>query len=326
MVVGALSVLGATAVGIARSAWNRTTARAVEQLRESARVDRDAVAPAFSQALVEGLPEPVKHYLTFALDEGQPRFRTARIRWSGEFQSSPDGGWAPFTADQYVTSDPPGFVWDARIRMLPLTQVQVRDGYFAGTGTMLGRVAAVVPVVDQGGTAEMAQSALTRWLGEAVWFPTALLPGGAVRWEAVDDSTARATVTDGEVDATAEFHFARTGEIKRMTAMRYRDVDGTAVRTPFEGRYGAYERRSGIMVPSEAEVAWRLPQGRFPYWRGSPRAVEYEVLPTSAPADVPISGAELHLELAHRHLDLRNALEEAQLLASRNRLHGYTSR
>src|SRR5688572_18190725 len=71
MVVGALSVLGATAVGIARSAWNRTTARAVEQLRESARVDRDAVAPAFSQALVEGLPEPVKHYLTFALDEGQ---------------------------------------------------------------------------------------------------------------------------------------------------------------------------------------------------------------------------------------------------------------
>lgn len=136
IVVGALTVLGATAVGIARSAWNRTTARAVEQLRESAHVDGDAAAPAFSQALVEGLPEPARRYLTFALEEGKPRIRTARIRWSGEFQSSPDGGWAPFTADQYFTTDPPGFVWDARIRMLPMTQVHVRDGYFAGTGTM----------------------------------------------------------------------------------------------------------------------------------------------------------------------------------------------
>src|SRR5690606_1835390 len=125
--------------------------------------------------------------------------------------------------------------------------------------TMLGRVAAVLPVVDQGSTPEMAESALARWLGEAVWFPTAFLPGGAIRWEQVDDRTARATVTDGRFRATADFHFASTGEIERMTAMRYRDVGGTAVLTPFEGSYGVYERRSGVMVPAEAEVAWQLP-------------------------------------------------------------------
>jgi hypothetical protein len=59
-----------------------------------------------------------------------------------------------------------------------------------------------------------------------------------------------------------------------MTAMRYRDVDGRGVLTPFEGRYGAYVRRGGVLVPGESEVAWLLPEGRFAYWRGEPVAVE----------------------------------------------------
>src|SRR5690606_2350247 len=189
----------------------------------------------------------------------------------------------PFSAVQHFTVSPPGFVWDARIRMLPATSVYVRDAYLDEQGTMLGRVAALVPVVDEGNSPEMAQSALARWLGEAAWFPTALLPGGAGRWEAVDDTTARAVVRDGETETTAEFHFAPTGEIIRMTAPRYRALDGTAVLTPFEGRYAAYERREGVMVPTEAEVAWMLPQGRFAYWRGRPQRVEYQTSSRSVP-------------------------------------------
>jgi hypothetical protein len=95
----------------------------------------------------------------------------------------------------------------------------------------------------------MAQSALARWLGEAPWFPTALLPGSFVPWKAVDDSTARATVSDGSVQASADFHFAASGEITRFTAMRYREADGTAVLTPFEGRYGALRAALGRHDP-----------------------------------------------------------------------------
>lgn len=91
---------------------------------------------------------------------------------------------------------------------------------------------------------------------------------GGVRWDAIDDTTARATVTDRATTASAEFEFAPTGEITRMSALRYRDVNGTSVLTPFEGHYRDYARRAGIMVPLSAEVAWLLPEGRFPYWRG----------------------------------------------------------
>ena len=281
IVVGGLIAAGAVVIG--RSAWSRGTARTLAHLRQQDG-DGAALPGTFSPAQIEDLPPPVRRYFAFVLRDGQPVIARARLRWSGGFQSRPAAGWAPFTALQHFTTRPPGFVWEARIHMLPLLPVHVRDSYLGATGSMLGSIGGLVPVVDQRGTPELAQSALARWLGEAVWFPTALLPGGGVEWEAVDDSTARATVSDGDVRVSAEFRFASTGEITRMTAMRYRDVGGTAVLTPFEGSYGRYERRAGVMLPAEAEVAWVLPEGRFPYWRGSLESVEYE--PYAAAAEV----------------------------------------
>jgi hypothetical protein len=146
---------------------------------------------------------------------------------------------------------------------------------------MLGRLGGVVTVVNQGGTPEIAASALARWLGEAVWFPTALLPHATrdegVQWDAIDDSTARATIRDGASQVSADFHFAPTGEITSMTALRYRDVNGTSVLTRFEGRSRDDALRNGIMIPMSAEVAWLLPEGRFAYWRGHPAEVRYGV-------------------------------------------------
>jgi hypothetical protein len=141
----------------------------------------------------------------------------------------PDGAWSPFTAEQRFTGAPPGFVWDAEVRMMPLVPVRVRDSYVAGQGQMLGRVGGVVSVVNEGGTREMALGA-------------------------------------------------------RMTALRYRDVNGAGVLTPFEGRYERFIREQGVMVPGAAEVAWLLPEGRFAYWRGRPSGISYELVPEIAPA------------------------------------------
>jgi hypothetical protein len=275
----------ATALAASGVAWQRASARRASQLLDlaGAREQESAAAPAVAPP---DLPAPVARYLAFALPREWARIRTARVWWTGEFQMRPGGGWRPFDAEQRFTARPPGFVWDARIRMLPLlpmVPVRVRDGYVAGAGTMLGRVGGLLTVVDEGGTPEMAAGALARWLGEAAWFPTVLVPDATrpdgVRWEAVDDATARATITDGATTVSADFHFAPTGELTGMTAMRYRDVHGTGVLTPFEGRYRDYARHDGMMIPTSAEVAWLLPEGRFPYWRGRVARVEYDRAP-----------------------------------------------
>jgi hypothetical protein len=275
-------VVAGTALALASGviSWRRSSRPLVSRLLESARPPQGG--PGEEPAVVaDDMPAPVARDLAVAMPAQTVRAHTAHIRWTGEFQMRPGAGWRPFEAEQDFTALPPGFVWDARIRMMPLVPVRVRDSHIAGQGTMLGRLGGLVTVVNQGGTPEMATSALARWLGEAVWFPTALHPrethDEGVQWEAIDDTTARATIRDGANEVSADFHFAPTGEITSMTALRYRDVNGTSVLTRFEGRYRDYALRNGIMIPMSAEVAWLLPEGRFAYWRGHPAEVRYGV-------------------------------------------------
>lgn len=251
--------------------WRRETASSIARLRGFL----GGVANRSPPIAFDSLPAPVARYFAFALPDDDPGARTVHIRWNGEFRMRPDARWMPFSATQDFVVKPPGFVWDASIRTLPLVRVRVRDAYAGSSASMLGRIGGLVTVVDQSGSPELAQSALARWIGEAIWFPMSLLPRDGVRWEAIDDTTARVVVNDGATTASAELHFAPTGEVIRMSALRYRDVEGTPVLTPFEGLYRDYARVGGVMVPTNAEVAWLLPEGRYAYWRGRPVEIRY---------------------------------------------------
>lgn len=269
-VAGGVLGSAAAAIGAGTLLWNRSTARAVGRLAPS------GTAGTFTPDQLAGLPAPVVRYFEFALAPGQPLIRTARIEHEGEFRGSLDAPWSPFTSVQHFSVDPPGFVWDAAIRMGPLMTVRVRDSYLQGVGSMQGKLAALIPVVNARGSAELASGALHRYLAESVWLPTALLPGGGVTWEPVDDKTARATLTDSGVSVSLDFRFNEKGEIVRVyTPARYRDVDGQGVPTTWEGHFRSYDRVDGVMVPREGEVAWILPEGRLTYWRGSLSGIRF---------------------------------------------------
>jgi hypothetical protein len=273
-------VTGALAggVGIASVVAGRLWQRETEQLVEALERARTHSAPVrYDPAELVGLPPPVVRYFELALTPGQPIVHGARIEHTGEFRGGLDADWRPFRSAQWFNVDPPGFVWDATIAMAPLVSVRVRDRYLRGRAGMLGRVAALVTVVDQRDTPELASSALHRSFAERVWLPTSLLPSQGVRWEAIDDSTARATLSDGDITVSFDAHFGPGGEIERVTMLRYRDADGVGIPTPFEGRFSDYHRLDGMLLPVEGEVAWILPEGRLDYWRGRITAVDYDL-------------------------------------------------
>lgn len=274
-VVGAVLAAGIVAVVVGKIVWNRQVARTVARL-EPARATAATETPSrYSADEIGGLPAPVARYFRYALTPGQPLVERAHIKWSGDFLIRP-GSWSPFTADQVYVVHPPGFLWNAAIRMAPMTAVHVRDSYVQGEGRMRGEVAGLFSVVDEGGTPEMAISALQRYLAECVWFPTGLLPSAGVKWQAIDDSTARATLVDRAVTAVVQFHFAPTGEIVRISARRYRSDHGEMVPTTWVGSVSEYERRQGMMVPTSGEVEWEMQEGRLPYWRGRVVEIRYE--------------------------------------------------
>lgn len=165
--------------------------------------------------------------------------------------------------------------------MAPLISFYVHDGYLAGEGAMHGTLAALVPVVNQRGTPNIAAGELLRYLAEAPLLPTALLPREGVSWQAISESTARATLADGATTVSCDVSFSERGEIVRISAVRYRDADGKAVLTPWIGHWRDYRRVNGMMIPMSGEVEWVLPEGALPYWRGRTLDAQYEfALPT----------------------------------------------
>lgn len=265
------AVAGASALG--SLGWSRGTARLLGPLADLSAARQPAT---FSTTDLAGLPAPVVRYFEFALEPGQPMVRGATVRQTGQFRMRPGGGQSSFSATQYFTAPDPGFVWDARIRMAPLITVRVRDHYFDGSAAMLGKIASLVPVVNQRDTPGLASGALHRALMERAWLPTSLLPSEGVRWDPIDDRSARATLTDAGISVSMDVHFGDAGEIVRVEADRMRDVDGEGVPTPFVGYFGEYARMDGMMVPMQGHVEWVLPEGRFDFWHGRIEAIEFD--------------------------------------------------
>ena len=154
--------------------------------------------------------------------------------------------------------------------------MRVRDACLNGGGSMFGAVLGLFTVARMENTPEIGIGSLQRYLAEASWFPTALLPSAGVVWTAMDDSTARASLTVGPTTATLDFHFRSDGLVERVFALRPRAVGHSSVLTPWEGRWTDWAERSGVLIPVAGEVAWLLPEGPQAYWRGRITDIVYD--------------------------------------------------
>jgi hypothetical protein len=244
----------------------------LEAIRKSPTVAR------FDAKELEGLPAPVQRYFRTALKDGQQVIAAVSVDHTGTFNmGETTDNWKPFTSGQRVTASPPGFVWNGHVSMMPGIPVHVHDAYVAGEGILHPAILGLFTLIDMRGTGEVARGELMRFFAEAAWYPTALLPSQGVRWEAVDDRSAKATLIDGPITLTMLFRFGDNGLIESTRAdARGRTVGKSIVMTPWEGRWSDFREQNGMHVPMSGEVAWLTPEGRKPYWRGTITKLTYE--------------------------------------------------
>ncbi|MCU0610435.1 MAG: hypothetical protein MUE60_01435 [Candidatus Eisenbacteria bacterium] len=253
-----------------------TVARSLRGRLEDA---REPVHPAaFYAGELLNLPAPVQRYFRAVLTDGQPMVTAVTVHHTGTFNMSETGErWRPFVSTQRVVTRRPGFDWDGRIRILPGLAVRVHDAYVAGEGLLNATLLGLIPLVNMRGTPEVAQGELMRFFAEAAWYPTVLLPSQGVQWESVDDCSARATLHDGPIRLSMLFRFDEDGLIASVRAeARGRTSGGRVVPTPWEGRWNRYALHDGMRIPVEGEVAWLLPRGPKPYWRGRITSIRCE--------------------------------------------------
>jgi hypothetical protein len=230
---------------------------------------------------LEGLPAPVQRYFRAVLKEGQPVIAAATGEIAGTFNMSATGEhWKSFTSRQRIVTRRPGFLWDAQVSMLPGLTVRVVDGYIAGKGLLHAAILGSFTMADISGGGEIARGEFMRFFAETAWCPTALLPSQGVRWEALDDRSANATVAEGPLTLTLLFRFNDAGLIDSFRAeARGAMVGKEMVMAPWEGRWSNYQTRDGMTVPFTGEVAWMRPEGRKPYFRGTVTSLTYELSP-----------------------------------------------
>jgi hypothetical protein len=113
---------------------------------------------------------------------------------------------------------------------------------------------------------------MLRFLNETMWFPAGVL-SPYITWEARDQTSAVATMTYGELAASATFFFDEQGRLTNMAAERF-DNARTAI-LPWSTPISDYGEFAGIRVPVQGAGVWHYEEGAFPYIRLRVTDIQY---------------------------------------------------
>jgi len=236
-----------------------------------------AQSETFSLNNLEGLPEPVQRYFKYALRDGQEYIKFVRLKQVGEFRMKENQSWMSIKAEQYFTTEDPAFIWRVKFTMAPFIWIDGRDMYYQGKGNMLIKVLSTITVADAAGS-EMDISSLIRFLAEAPWFPTALIPSDYLEWKEIDSNSARAVIKDKGYTASGIFTFNEKGEIiKFVTNDRYMEADGKYFKEQWAGYYRNYQEIEGMKIPIEGEVEWNLSDRDLQYAKLKITDIQYNI-------------------------------------------------
>lgn len=215
----------------------------------------------FEPAMLDDVPEPARRYLARAIAPGAPLARSVRLRLDGSIRLSAEGPPARMMSEE-VLAPARGYVWSARVRSGALP-IRGYDLYAAGSGEMRWWLAGLLPVVRVSG-ADFDRSAIGRFVGEAVFVPSMLVPHTGAVWEAVDADRARVRRTvDGE-EVVSTLRIDEEGRLVEVEVLRWNadEQNGPVGYLPFVVRCSGGERASGgFTLPAGVAAGWRTESG-----------------------------------------------------------------
>lgn len=204
---------------------------------------------------IEHLPEIMKKYLFKVGVLGKCKDCHAIIKQSGQIQQKKDSKWMGFTAKQFMTAEPIGFVWAARA-----FPIFVKDKSVDGIGEMHVSFLGLKPIVVKQNL-KTNESSLGRCLGELPLYPIGFL-NKSIQWQIIDSNSVLAKIFQKNTSTEGKFHFNENGLIDRFETKRYRDEDLEG----FTGKMENYQMKEGFLIPTKLRAIWNLKEGDFEYF------------------------------------------------------------
>jgi hypothetical protein len=255
------------AVGYGFASQGPTSFRAEYRHATAAALSRPVpdVSTAVADSDLAHLPAPVAEYVRRSGAVGQPCVTSFCAVFHGRIRSDANGPWMSFRGEQVSTYGPElsrVFAMDAALYGLPVDVLHVFVGPAA---TMRVKLCSVVPIVDAAGPEMDRGETVTLFNDLCVLAPAALVDAPVV-WQALDDTHARGTFTNGAHIVSANLTFDGAGDLvdfvsdDRLQASRdgssftarrwstpvgdYRTVDARRVATRGECRWHPSEPAS----------------------------------------------------------------------------------
>lgn len=227
-------------------------------------------AEKISEKDLQKLPHTVQNYLRYSGIVGKEKAKTVRLKQGGGFRLKPHQEFKTMRAEQYFNVDEMEFYWQGKVDIVTAT-----DRFLDGKGDLTVKLFGFIRVAYAEGP-EVDQGEILRFLAEGVWFPSVFV-NDYIRWEALDDRSAKATITLNNLSSSANFYFNEKNQIERITAKRYMEKDGRFELADWEIIIKEYKAFNGVLIPSKSEVIWKLDSGDFCWYKPEIYAIEYNV-------------------------------------------------
>ncbi len=227
---------------------------------------------------LSNVPPPVARFLNMSGALRGQQANRVFLKQAGAIRINEKSGWSKMRAEQWFSGLSPAFVWHATAKPFPLLWVEARDSLLNGKGGMLIKLFSLFTVADARGP-EVDISSLVRYGSEMPWFPSSMRPSSVVKWEGIDDSSAKMIIREGSLAASLVFTINEKGEITRMDSEdRYSDGQK---KEPWIVRYQDYKEMDGFRIPMSGEAAWKTRHGEFVYIRLRISEIAYSRVKTS---------------------------------------------
>lgn len=237
-------------------------------------------------AVPPDLPAPVRRYFQVAFGGHVPRVESM-VAW-GRARAN-FGLWMPLRFRLYHR---PGhdFRREMEVTWFGIPVLKALDQYINGVG-MTGPVghADTGPEVNQG-------SNMIIW-AESTFYPSLLITDPRIRWEAIDDTSARLLFPFGDQQDEMIFYFdPATGLVTRTWALRYQGTTGKKV--PWYGEIQEWQTIRDMKLPLRVAVRWENQTGPWSYWEFENIWWNIDLtqqLPTAATDHLVLSAAQLQV-------------------------------
>jgi hypothetical protein len=188
-----------------------------------------------------------------------------RTTWKGRIREKADDPWMDFTAEQVNFPGEPSrfFLLRATRAGLP---VDVYHSFQHGAASMRVRLLSLFPIVDTRGPAFTRAETVTLFNDIALLAPSELA-NPAIRWEAIDDRSARGFYSLGDNTVSAVFTFNDADElVDFISEDRLASSDtGALTRISWSTPIAGYQSFGPRRVMTRGEGKWHPEAGAYTY-------------------------------------------------------------